>query len=191
VKNLGLAANRRFFAPLRMTRKGPLMTSAPMPFALALGTVSFFLAVVWGPPLIRLLRKWRIGKKIRVEEPSYHHETKMGTPTMGGLMILVPVLAITIVLNLANFLSGFDAGKAILAFFNFQEGSSLIGKSILLPLLALLAFGTLGAIDDLSETRGWFGGGGLRARTMFPLQRWRRCRSPSRCGTLVSWTCTR
>ncbi|MBN1135492.1 MAG: phospho-N-acetylmuramoyl-pentapeptide-transferase [Anaerolineae bacterium] len=146
------------------------MTSAPMPFALALGTVSFFLAVVWGPPLIRLLRKWRIGKKIRIEEPSYHHETKMGTPTMGGLMILVPVMAITIVLNLANFLSGFDAGKAILAFFNFQEGSSLIGKSILLPLLALIAFGTLGAIDDLSETRGWLGGGGLRARVMFPLQ---------------------
>jgi phospho-N-acetylmuramoyl-pentapeptide-transferase len=146
------------------------MNSDPMPFALALGTVSFFLAVVWGPPLIRLLRRWRIGTKIRVEEPSYHRETKMGTPTMGGLMILVPVVAITIVLNLANFLSGFDAGKAILAFFNFQEGSSLIGKSIMLPLLALVAFGTLGAIDDLSETRGWFGGGGLRARAMFPLQ---------------------
>jgi len=146
------------------------MTDAPMPFALALGTVSFFLAVVWGPPLIRLLRKWRIGKKIRVEEPSYHHNTKVGTPTMGGLMILVPVMAITIVLNLANFLSGFDAGKAILAFFNFQEGSTLIGKSVLLPLLALIAFGALGAIDDLSETRGWLGGGGLRARVMFPLQ---------------------
>lgn len=146
------------------------MTNAPMPFALTLGTISFFLAVVWGPPLIRMLRKWRIGKKIRVEEPSYHHETKMGTPTMGGLMILVPVMAITIVLNLANFLSGFDTGKAILAFFNFQEGSTLIGKSILLPLLTLLAFGALGAIDDLSETRGWFGGGGLKARTMFPLQ---------------------
>jgi phospho-N-acetylmuramoyl-pentapeptide-transferase len=146
------------------------MTADPMPFALALGTVSFFLAVIWGPPLIRLLRRWRIGKQIRIEEPSYHHQTKMGTPTMGGLMILVPVLLITVVLNLANFLSGFDAGKAILAFFSFEEGSSLIGKSILLPLLVLIAFGTLGAIDDLSEVKGWFGGGGLRARTMFPLQ---------------------
>jgi phospho-N-acetylmuramoyl-pentapeptide-transferase len=146
------------------------MSIDPMPFALALGTVSFFLAVIWGPPLIRLLRKWGVGKQIRVEEPSYHHQTKMGTPTMGGLMILVPLLIITVVLNLANFLSGFSAGKAILAFFNFQEGSPLIGKSILLPLMVLVAFGTLGAIDDLSEVKGWFGGGGIKARHMFPLQ---------------------
>lgn len=145
------------------------MTAQPMPFALTLGAVSFFLAVIWGPPLIRLLRKWRVEKVIRVELPT-QHQTKMGTPTMGGLMILVPVTAITILMNLANFLSGFDTGKAILAFFRFEEGSPLIGKSILLPLLVLTAFGILGAIDDLAEVRGWWGGEGLRARIMFPLQ---------------------
>jgi phospho-N-acetylmuramoyl-pentapeptide-transferase len=140
-----------------------------MPFALTLGTVSFFVAVIWGPPLLALLRKWRIGKQIRVELPTTH-KTKMGTPTMGGLMVLVPVMLITVVMNLANFLSGFDAGKAILAYFDFEEGSSLIGKSILLPLLVMVAFGALGALDDLLEVRGWLGGEGLRARVMFPLQ---------------------
>lgn len=145
------------------------MNSDPMAFALALGTVSFFIAVIWGPPLIRLLRKWHIGKQIRVELPT-SHQTKMGTPTMGGLMILVPVMLITVVMNLANFLSGFDLGKEILAFFNFEEGSPLIGKSILLPLLVLTSFGLLGALDDLSEVRGWFGGEGIKARVMFPLQ---------------------
>jgi phospho-N-acetylmuramoyl-pentapeptide-transferase len=140
-----------------------------MAFALALGTVSFLIAVIWGPPLIRLLKRWHIGKQIRVELPT-SHQTKMGTPTMGGLMILVPVMLITVVMNLANFLSGFDLGKQILAFFSFEEGSPLIGKSILLPLLVLTAFGILGALDDLSEVRGWFGGGGLKARVMFPLQ---------------------
>jgi phospho-N-acetylmuramoyl-pentapeptide-transferase len=140
-----------------------------MPFALALGTASFFIAVIWGPPLIRLLRRWRVGKQIRVELPTTH-QTKMGTPTMGGLMILVPVTIITVLLNFANFLSGFDMGKAILAYFNFEQGSTLIGKSILLPLLVLTAFGILGAIDDLAEVRGWWGGGGLKARVMFPLQ---------------------
>ncbi len=145
------------------------MMLAPMPFALALGSVSFIIAVIWGPPLIGLLRKWRVGKQIRVELPTTH-QTKMGTPTMGGLMILVPVLLITVVMNFANFLSGFDLGKALLAFFNFEEGSSLIGKSILLPLLVMGAFGLLGAIDDLAEVRGWWGGGGLKARVMFPLQ---------------------
>jgi len=145
------------------------MTSQPMPFALTLGTVSFFIAVIWGPPLLRLLRRWRIGKQIRVEGP-LTHQTKMGTPTMGGLMIVTPVLIITVVMNLANFLSGFDTGKAILSFFHFEEGSPLIGKSILLPLLVMLAFGALGAVDDLAEVRGWWGGGGLKARVMFPLQ---------------------
>ena len=140
-----------------------------MPFALALGTASFFIAVIWGPPLIRLLRRWRVGKQIRVELPTTH-QTKMGTPTMGGLMVLVPVMTITVLLNFANFLSGFDIGKAILAYFNFEEGSTLIGKSILLPLLVLTAFGILGAVDDLAEVRGWWGGGGLKARVMFPLQ---------------------
>jgi phospho-N-acetylmuramoyl-pentapeptide-transferase len=145
------------------------VNSEPMPFALALGTVSFFIAVIWGPPLIRLLRRWRVGKQIRVEGPSAHQH-KMGTPTMGGFMFLVPVMLITVVLNLANFLSGFEAGKAILAFFNFEEGSTLIGKSILLPLLVLIAFGVLGAVDDLAEVRRWWGGSGLKARIMFPIQ---------------------
>jgi len=140
-----------------------------MSFALALGAVSFFLAVIWGPPLIRLLRKYRVGKQIRVELPTTH-QTKLGTPTMGGLMIVVPVVLITIALNLANFLSGFEAGKQILAFFNFEEGSTLIGKSILLPLVAMIAFGLLGGLDDLAEVRGWWGGEGLKARVMFPLQ---------------------
>jgi phospho-N-acetylmuramoyl-pentapeptide-transferase len=145
------------------------VTSDPMPFALALGTVSFVIAVIWGPPLIRLLRRWRVGKQIRVELPT-NHQTKMGTPTMGGLMILVPVMVVAVVLNFANFLSGFDVGKAILAYFHFEEGSTLIGKSILLPLLVMIAFGLLGAIDDLAEVRGWWGGEGLKARFMFPLQ---------------------
>jgi phospho-N-acetylmuramoyl-pentapeptide-transferase len=145
------------------------MTGDPMPFALALGTVSFFIAVIWGKPLIRLLVRLGIGKQVRVELPETHR-TKLGTPTMGGLMILVPVFLVTVVLNFANFLSGFDAGKAVLALFRFQEGSPLIGKSILLPLLTMIAFGILGALDDLSEVRNLWGGQGLAARHMFPLQ---------------------
>ena len=40
-----------------------------MAYALTLGTVSFFIAVFWGNPLITLLKRWGIGKQIRVEEP--------------------------------------------------------------------------------------------------------------------------
>jgi phospho-N-acetylmuramoyl-pentapeptide-transferase len=48
------------------------------------------LAVIWGQPLIDALRKHNIGKGIRIEGPSTH-QVKTGTPTMGGLMILIPV----------------------------------------------------------------------------------------------------
>jgi phospho-N-acetylmuramoyl-pentapeptide-transferase len=141
-----------------------MIEHAPMPFALGLATVSFLLAVVWGRPLINLLRRRSIGKQIRIEGPS-GHQSKMGTPTMGGVLFLVTVFMITVVLNLANFLSGVEWGKAILRVFNFAEGSPLIGKSILVPLLVLIGFGLLGARDDWT---GIFGkrhdGQGLMAR---------------------------
>ena len=54
-----------------------------MVYALTLGTVSFLLAVVWGRPLIDLLKRRGIGKQIRVEGPD-SHQYKTGTPTMGG-----------------------------------------------------------------------------------------------------------
>lgn len=106
-----------------------------MAYSLALGTIAFLLTVIWGRPLINLLRRQRIGKQIRIEEPTIHR-TKMGTPTMGGLMIIVPVLVITGVLNVANLM-----------------GLNLIGRSILVPLGVMVAYGTLGAIDDLAGVR--------------------------------------
>jgi len=54
---------------------------------MALATLSFMMAVIWGGPLIRILRYLKIGKLIRVEGPE-SHITKMGTPTMGGVMII-------------------------------------------------------------------------------------------------------
>ncbi len=141
-----------------------MQSQQPVSFALALATVSFLLTVIWGQPLIRALRQRGIGKKIHIEEPGVH-QVKMGTPTMGGLLFLAPVFVITVVLNLANFLSGVEWGKAILRLFSFAEGSSLIGKSILFPLVVIVAFGYLGARDDLAGVRGTRGDGqGMIAR---------------------------
>jgi len=106
-----------------------------MAYSLTLGTISFLLTVIWGRPLINLLRRLRIGKQIRIDGPS-SHQTKMGTPTMGGLMVLVPVLVITGVLNVANLM-----------------GLTLIGRSILAPMGVMVAYGVLGALDDLTGVR--------------------------------------
>jgi phospho-N-acetylmuramoyl-pentapeptide-transferase len=142
------------------------MAQAPMPFALTMGTVSFLFAVIWGGPLIRQLRRWRIGKQIRIDEPNCH-QWKTGTPTMGGLMIVIPVFLITLALNFANFLSGFAAGRAFLSYFGFTYGSPLIGKSLLVPLGVMLGFGLLGALDDWMGVRRVNGGSGLSARAKF------------------------
>ncbi len=102
-----------------------------MAYSLTLGAISFLLAVIWGQPLINLLRQYGVGKGIRIEGPSTH-QVKTGTPTMGGIMILIPVLVITGVLNVANLLD-----------------ITLIGRSVLVPMGVMVAFGLLGAVDDL------------------------------------------
>ncbi len=119
-----------------------------MASSLVLGTISFLLAVFWGSPLIKWLKRFRIGKQIRIEGPS-SHKVKMGTPTMGGLMAVIPVLLITAALNLPNL-----------------RGLNLIGRSILLPMGVMLSFAVLGAIDDLAGVRG-HKGTGLLARYKF------------------------
>jgi UDP-N-acetylmuramyl pentapeptide phosphotransferase/UDP-N-acetylglucosamine-1-phosphate transferase len=72
-------------------------------FVLSLAMLSFVMTVIWGPPLLRILRHFRIGKLIRVDEPG-HHNVKMGTPTMGGVLFILPVLMLTGLLNAAVFL---------------------------------------------------------------------------------------
>jgi phospho-N-acetylmuramoyl-pentapeptide-transferase len=133
--------------------------------ALFMGGLSFLLAVIWGPPLIRWLRANGVGKKIRIEGPRTH-QVKVGTPTMGGLMIVLPVVILTLVLNLGNLIANTAAGRAFLRQMGWT-GDQLIGRSILVPVAAMLAFGALGAVDDWMGTRG---GNGLLARHKFPIQ---------------------
>jgi phospho-N-acetylmuramoyl-pentapeptide-transferase len=104
--------------------------------------------VIWGGPLLRILRSLGVGKQIRLDGPR-SHQTKLGTPTMGGLMIVLPVVVITLLLNTVLIL-----------------GRSLLGRSILLPLGVMMAFAVLGAVDD------WLGlrRRPLRAREKFLAQ---------------------
>jgi phospho-N-acetylmuramoyl-pentapeptide-transferase len=120
--------------------------------ALALTGLSFMVAIIWGGPLLRVLRHFKLGKIIRVEEPT-RHLIKMGTPTMGGVMFIFPVLMLTVLLN---------AGALI--------GLDVLGRSVLLPMLVMLAYAVLGALDDWEGIRGRRRGSGMRARTKFLFQ---------------------
>ncbi len=115
-----------------------------MAHALLWGTLSFLLAVVTGGPLIGLLRRHGIGKTIRIDGPSSHMK-KVGTPTMGGLMILVAVTVVTLLTNLVGH------------------------YSILMPLGVMGAYALLGLYDDwrgVQDRTGY----GMLARLKFPWQ---------------------
>jgi phospho-N-acetylmuramoyl-pentapeptide-transferase len=63
---------------------------------------ALFLGIVLGPWLIRKLREFSIGQHIREEGPK-GHQKKAGTPTMGGVLIVISIVAPTLLFtNLRN-----------------------------------------------------------------------------------------
>jgi phospho-N-acetylmuramoyl-pentapeptide-transferase len=85
-----------------------------------------------GTPLtIRLFRIWGWGQRIREDGPHTHLE-KMGTPTMGGTVILVGIVAAYVVTRIA-FTTVTAAGLSVL--------------------LATLLLGLLGFVDDYIKVR--------------------------------------
>jgi phospho-N-acetylmuramoyl-pentapeptide-transferase len=124
-----------------------------LPFAITVGAIAFLLGVIWGGPFVEILRRLKIGKQIRVELQK-QHGAKIGTPTMGGILIILPVVLMTLGLNIANLIR------------------TLTGPSILLPMLVLVGFAILGAIDDwegIQLSRGPIGEG-LSGRIKFGAQ---------------------
>lgn len=97
--------------------------------------LAFALVVILMPPYIRLLQSLGFGKRIREEGPESHF-VKEGTPTMGGLLIVVVVLGIF--------------------FFLRQPDAATFA-----PLAALAGVGALGAFDDYLNVKT---GEGIRAR---------------------------
>ena len=120
-----------------------------MPLALSLAGLSFMMTVIWGGPLLRVLRYFKIGKVIRVEEPG-HHAVKMGTPTMGGIMFLAPTILLTLLINITPML-----------------GVIGIGRSIIVPIVVMVSYAILGAFDDWEGVRGKRRGDGMTMRAKF------------------------
>ena len=120
--------------------------------SLVLSGVTFILTVIWGPPLIRVLRALKAGDSIRLELPD-RYLTKLGTPTMGGVMFIIPTILVTVVYNAVVLLGGQPAGR-----------------SILLPLGTMALFAMLGAGDDWTKLRQREKGEGMRPRVKLIIQ---------------------
>src|SRR5690348_5162234 len=71
----------RYVSPFRVFRYTTFRTG----FA---SLTALFLCIALGPWLINRLRQFQIGQYIREEGPQ-SHQKKAGTPTMGGVLIII------------------------------------------------------------------------------------------------------
>src|SRR5574340_391941 len=86
---------QRYISPFRVFRYVTFRTA----FA---SLTALFLCIVLGPWLINKLRQFQIGQHIREEGPK-SHQKKAGTPTMGGVLILISIIVPTLLwTNLKN-----------------------------------------------------------------------------------------
>ena len=106
-----------------------------MAFALTLGGLTFLMAVIWGGPLIELMRRMGLGKQIRIDGPS-SHMAKTGTPAMGGILIVGSIVLVSIIVNAVQLVQARD-----------------IAESVTIPLGVLIAYAILGGIDDYQGFR--------------------------------------
>lgn len=128
---------------------------------LFLGTLAFVFTIGWTPIWTNFLYKHKMGKQIRngglTPIFSKLHAKKSGTPTMGGVLIWVSTLILSLLFfYLAKIWPGGFLGKL-----NF-----LSRTETLLPLGVLVASALVGLVDDWLDVRGKgvFGGGGLKVR---------------------------
>ncbi|GAB4437956.1 MAG: phospho-N-acetylmuramoyl-pentapeptide-transferase [Chloroflexi bacterium OHK40] len=97
--------------------------------ALLLAAAAFVLTLFVGAWWVRFARRHKLGKQIRIDGPQ-SHMTKMGTPTMGGVMVVSTVVLLTVLFNLVD------------------------RWSMLLPLVVLVSFAVLGGVDDWMTLTG-------------------------------------
>src|SRR5579871_2748404 len=110
---------QRYFSPLNVFRYITVRT-------VYASLTAMFLALVFGPWLIRRLRELQIGQYIREEGPQAHQK-KAGTPTMGGVLIVLSTAVPTLL------------------------WADLSNAFVLLALFALIAFSVIGFIDDYAK----------------------------------------
>ena len=120
----------------------PVDPNQNMAVSLALAGLAFVVTLIIGRPIVTFLRMRKAAKQVRVDGPETHF-VKTGTPTMGGVMIAVSVVLITLVFNTAGRLS------------------------MLLPIGVLVASAILGAMDDRMSLLGSARQGGMTARFKF------------------------
>ena len=84
---------------------------------------ALFIGLIIGPAVVRRLREFQIGQYIREDGPKAHQQ-KAGTPTMGGVLIVVGMIVPTLL------------------------WADLSNRFVWIAVVATLAFGAIGFADD-------------------------------------------
>lgn len=96
--------------------------------------ISFVTAIILGIVIIPILRKLKVGQIERDDGPQSHLK-KQGTPTMGGIIMIITMILIV---------------TATYIFLTFNAQNEIANK--LLPILLLtIGFGLIGFIDDFKK----------------------------------------
>ncbi|MDH5637122.1 MAG: phospho-N-acetylmuramoyl-pentapeptide-transferase [Nitrospinota bacterium] len=101
------------------------------------------IALIMGPMVIRWLKAKNIGEKIRSDGPK-SHQSKKGTPTMGGILIIISLMVPTLLW--ADFLNGY----------------------VLIAMMTVVLFSIIGFYDDYMKLTGR--GSGMSGWTKLGLQ---------------------
>jgi len=110
---------------------------------------AFAFTLLFTPWFVKFLLRNKIGKQLRVETLDGReatifrtfHQSKNGTPTMGGVLIWISILLTVL------------ASRAF-SYFGVVEHSLLQRGQVYLPLFVLLSLGVLGGIDDYLNIAG-------------------------------------
>ena len=127
----------RHFTPFRVFQYTTFRTAAA-------ALTSLFLCLALGPWLIAKLREFQIGQYIREEGPK-SHQKKAGTPTMGGILIIISIVIPTLL------------------------WANLTNPYVWIAMFSLVSFGLIGFIDDYAKIRRKQNEG-LTVRQKFALQ---------------------
>ena len=84
--------------------------------------ISFIITIILGPIVIPILKRLNIGQNVRDDGPKTHL-SKTGTPTMGGIIIVIALLITTL-------------------------SSGLLNNDMYILLISTIGFGLIGFIDD-------------------------------------------
>ena len=104
-----------------------------MEFQINILLLSFAITVILGFIIVPILRKLKVGQIERSDGPESHLK-KQGTPTMGGIIMMLGIIIITIG-----------------AYIYYKSRDLALAKN-LLPILGLtIGFGIIGFIDDFKK----------------------------------------